>query len=84
MGNTITKGNSFGEVVEALKLKGVKVFRGCWLDGEDFKEEENDYYIYYDEEKNKIKDCDLHYNPYDFEFETEDYFAEDWVIVYPN
>lgn len=28
MGNTITKGNSFGEVVEALKLKGVKAFRG--------------------------------------------------------
>ena len=82
MGNTITKGNSFGEVVEALKLKGVKAYRKCWLDdGEEFSEEENDYYIYYDEEKNKIKDCDL---PYDFEFETEDYFAEDWVIVYPN
>ena len=46
MANTITKNNSFGEVLDALKLKDVKACRECWLDGEEFKEEENDYYFY--------------------------------------
>lgn len=80
MANTITKNHNFGEVLDALKLKGVKACRNSWLDGEEFKEEENDYYFYFDEERNKIMDSDFH----EFEFDTEDYFAEDYMIIYPN
>ena len=71
MANTITKNNSFGEVLDALKLNGVKACRECWLDN---------YYIYFNEEEYIIKDTDGD----GFEFETEDYFAEDWIIIYSN
>ena len=80
MANTITKNHSFGEVLDAIKLKNVKACRECWLDdGEEFKEEENDYYFYFDEAHYKIMDSDFH----EFEFDTEDYFAEDYMIIYP-
>ena len=72
MGNTVIKGNSFGEVIEALKLKGVKACRESWR---------NNYYICFNEEQYTIDDT----NGDGFDcFDTEELFAEDWVIVYPN
>ena len=72
MANTITKNNSFGEVLDALKLKGVKACRECWLDN---------YYIYFNEEEYIIKDTDGDESEY---FDAEDLFTEDWTIIYPN
>ena len=78
MANTITKNHSFGEVIDALKLKNVKACRECWLNNGEFKE--FDFYIYFNESDGEIIDCDGEY----FVADTEDLFAEDWMIIYPN
>ena len=72
MANTITKNNSFGEVLDALKLKGVKACRECWR---------NNDYICFNEEQYTIDDTDG--DEYDY-FDKEDLFAEDWIIIYSN
>ena len=84
MANTISKNHSFGEVLDALKLKGVKACRECWLD----MYKADDCYIYFDEEKFEItrvarqgKDIS------EIEFMVigvDDLFVEDWIIIYPN
>ena len=84
MANTITKNNSFGEVLDALKLKGVKACRECWLD----MYKVDDCYIYFDEEKYEItrvsrRGKDISETEFII-IGVDDLFAEDWVIVYSN
>ena len=76
MANTITKNNSFGEVLDALKLKGVKARLEKWDNSLCIYYEENNSICYLDTEDNSD---DEYYYP-----STREMFAEDWIIVYPN
>lgn len=84
MANTITKNNSFGEVLDALKLKGVKACRNSWVDVYKV----DDCYIYFDEEKYEItrvsrQGKDISETEF-IVIGAEDLFTEDWIIIYPN
>lgn len=84
MANTITKNNSFSEVLDALKLKNVKACRECWLD--IYKVD--DCYIWFNEEKHEIirfaKSGEYISETEFIVIGADDLFTEDWIIIYPN
>ena len=84
MANTITKNHSFGEVIDALKLKNVKACRECWED----MYKADDCYIWFNEEKHEvikfIKSGECKTETEFIVIDAEDLFAEDWMIIYHN